>query len=124
VLIITLLMYILLPFSFSSSFDNILFLCIGAKLHRLEQEKGIVVHFMIGYRYDLHCSTSSSCQTYRCSFINEFLLESHIVSCQKSDNMLPVLCFKYPLLHLEVECMISFSRDIRRKLSFRSFVKS
>ncbi|XP_015165426.1 probable beta-1,3-galactosyltransferase 5 isoform X2 [Solanum tuberosum] len=96
----------------------------GAKLHRLEQEKGIAVHFMIGYMYDLHCSISSSCQTYRCSFINEFLLESHIVSCQKSDNMLPVLCFKYPLLHLEVECMISFSRDIRRKLSFRSFVKS
>uniref|UniRef100_M1BQW7 Galactosyltransferase family protein n=1 Tax=Solanum tuberosum TaxID=4113 RepID=M1BQW7_SOLTU len=95
----------------------------GAKLHRLEREKGIVVRFMIGHRYDLHCSISSSCQT-RCSFINEFLLESHIVSCQKSDNMLPVLCFKYPLLHLEVECMISFSRDIRRKLSFRSFVKS
>lgn len=33
------------------------------------------------------------------------------------DNMLPVLCFKYPLFHLKVECMISFSRDIRRKLS-------
>ncbi|KAG5615702.1 hypothetical protein H5410_015526, partial [Solanum commersonii] len=75
----------------------------GAKLHRLEQEKGIVLRFMIGYRYDLHCSISSSCQTYRCSFINKFLLEFHIVSCQKSDNMLHVLCFKYPLLHLEVE---------------------
>ncbi|XP_049415181.1 probable beta-1,3-galactosyltransferase 5 isoform X2 [Solanum stenotomum] len=67
----------------------------GAKLHRLEQEKGIVVRFMIGYKYDLHCSISSSCQTYRCSFINEFLLESLLFLAKRV-----IICFLFFVLNI------------------------